>query len=531
MRFRTTNRWITRVLGRPPRPRGVEPRARLGRGPAATAASFPLWILACAAPAPEAPVTLPYSTRLIDRMERAQSAEAATPAVGSRRSTPPQDGSTPIARSLPAVSEDTVRRGLVSIAADRRAVIDHAAKDRAALGELLQTAISATDLAALAVARSNAVRAAWEAYEAARTSYQQSKDLEDLVGMYQSFTVDSMTRVGPNRSSTPTAMVAPSPNVNALSAEVAKRTTEIALQSVRAAVRDAVAKAWELHADAVRLAEARRILSEEVALDRVLLDIQRSHLESGSGSQAGYLAFESRLARLASELEILDQRRDLVRAQWNGLLSRTEEAPVELDVRPAELTAELTAWFQGDEDNGREALDRASKSRPELLSARLVTERAELALRLAETMVLPRFDVGASRLEPGGAFPEPGRMMAPRADFGVREAQVQEMRARAAAMKSAEAALSDRVQVEIRAALFMAKAALARREVHERAVVPLAQDALEAARGAYEGNRASYLDLLAAAQGLLDARLGLADARRDQGHAVAGLVRAVGESP
>ena len=494
-----------------------------------------LVIASCASPDVEEPRDLEFARRMI---ARAQSEESAAPIHTGDAPAAPPAGVAGLGESeaefapLPARTRADEWRGLVSIPGERVARLDQAASDDEALGALVGEALGIEDLAALAVLRAPEVRTARDRYEAARTAYAQSRDLGDLVALFRSFTRDLDTRVGPERSRMGTEMIAPYPNVNAISAEVARRTVDSAFESLRATTRDVVARAWGAYADAARLSEARRIVREELELDEVLLEVLRSRLESGTGSQAGYLAFESRLERLKTELSILDRRETVVRAEWNRLLSRPEDASVVLDVEPA-----VAGAIPGRDDEAP-IIEFALAERQELRSARLETERADLGVRLAETMTLPRMDLGSSRFERervgeagvqrGAVFPAPGRMIMPRWDFGVREAQVQEMRSRASSMAEARDALRDRVRTEARTALFDVDAAEQRLRVHENQLVPLARDSLDAARGAYEGNRSGYLDLLDAVRRLLDTRLGLADARRDLVRSQANLLRAVG---
>ena len=119
-------------------------------------------------------------------------------------------------------------------------------------------------------------------------------------------------------------------------------------------------------------------------------------------------------------------------------------------------------------------------------------------------------------------------MVMPRHEFGVREAQVTEMRARQRAAQSAKDAAHDRTQAGVRDALFLLDAARRRWLVRRGDVVPLAERSFASTRGAYEGNRTGYIELLDSARRLLQARLGVIDARRDFAHARAGLLLAVG---
>ena len=495
----------------------------------------------CAAPDVTEPRDLEFAQRLVSRAQE-QAAHGLTAratdvsdGTGAARAGATTDAIGPSADAkthLPVRSRADEWRGLLTVAPARVQRLAIAADANDVLDALLVDPLSIGDLAALAVLRSPSVRTARARYEAARTAYAQSRDLGDLVALFRSFTRDLDTRVGPERSRRSTDMIAPYPNVDGLSAEVAKRTADMAFESLRATTRDVLARAWSAHADAARLAAAQRIVREELELDVVLLEVLRSRLESGTGSQAGFLAFESRLERLRTELSILDRRETVVRAEWNQLLSRPESALVMLDVAPEDVGAVPR------HDDESLIVELALSERQELRMAGLAAERAELGVRLAETMTLPRMDVGSSRFERerageagvqrGAVFPAPGRMVMPRWDFGVREAQVQEMRSLAQSMAEQRDSLRDRVSTEARTALFDVDAAGQRLTVHEVELVPLAHNSLDAARGAYEGNRAGYLDLLDAVRRLLDARLGLADARRDLVRAQASLLRAVG---
>jgi len=253
----------------------------------------------------------------------------------------------------------------------------------------------------------------------------------------------------------------------------------------------------------------------------------RSRLEAGDAGQAGFLSFQARLQALRAELEILEREQSAVRARWNGLLSRKEDAPLNTRVPPAAPDPMATPLDDA-------ALVRVALARlPEYRMAALKADRASVGVRLAETMTLPRMDLGASRFEQErlGTFPDPGRVAAPRSDFGVREAQVTEMRARERAMQRKRDSMRDSVGARVGTALFELRAAGRRWLVHETELVPLAERAFLAARGAYEGNRTGYIELLDRARSLLDARLGRADARRAHAHARARLLESVGVRP
>jgi outer membrane protein TolC len=427
----------------------------------------------------------------------------------------------------PAWSEEDEIRGLLRADPGRREELRRADPDR-----LLQRPLPLADLEALAWLRSPAVHAARARLESVRTGYAQSEDLSDLVAAYRSFLRETRTRVGPERSRRPTERIAPSPNVGGLSAELVRRSVAIAREDLREAVRHVVARAQRLYADSVRLHAVRRILSEDVALHEALLAVARARFAAGGGTQTGLLAFQARLEALRTERGILDDESVALRARWNALLSRPAAAPLALPESPAD--SDPIASEAG-------LIARALEERQELRRARLTAERAALAVRLGETLVLPRLDLGTSRFERerageagvqrGDVFPATGRLRVQRSDFGVREAQLAELRARQAQARHAVAVRRDETRERVSAAVLAVTSAAQRRRVHDAELIPLARRALESARGSYEGGRTGYMELLDSARALLQARLGGIDARRTWAHAAASLLEAVGVRP
>ncbi len=462
-------------------------------------------VAGCSAP-PEAvqPEELPFAEAYLAR----------TTAPEARVDTPPDRPLQPVVARAPEF------RGLLEIDEARRDELRTIAGDNQALDALLNRGVSRVELETLTWIRSPLVRAARERVVAARTAYLQSADLRDLVALYRSYMRGTKTRVGPERSRRATASIAPSPNIDALSGLLIDRSVSIATEQLRRTIRDQVAAAERAHADAVRLVAARAVVWKDVELNASLVKVLRARLESGKSSQAALLAFQARLEALRTELRILDEQRASLLAQWNRLLSRPADASVNLDVSSSDPAATPPAH----------AL--TTLALVEQQSVRIATLRAErqaIAVRLAETMTLPRMDVGSSRFDTtSDTFPEPGRMAPTRWDFGVREAQVTEMRAREAAAKDTLDAARNTAQSDSRTALFALDAARRRWDVHRTELVPLAKRSFETTQGAYAGNRVGYIELLDRARELLRARLGLVDSRRDYSYARSRLLQAVG---
>ncbi len=350
-------------------------------------------------------------------------------------------------------------------------------------GDVAKKAMTQGELEILAYRRSPGIKQARERYRAALTGYAQAADLKDLVDMYRAFV----------RNGVSTNRIPAYPDVHALSGEVVARTVAIAFEQLRASIRDAVAAAGKAHADAARLHAARMIVAEDVALHESLLAILKARYEAGKAGQAGLLAFDARLAKMRTELEILDRQEAAVRARWNRLLDRSATAPVQLAVTAATPEA----------PPAKTPIER----RQELRIAALAAERAAIGVRLAEAMNVVR----------------------PRKDFGVRDAQITEMRARQRAAVQHREAVGRNAQAEAADALFRVEASWRRWKVHKDQVVPKTEGAYKAALAAYEGNQTGYIELLDSARRLLAARLKQVDVRRDHAHARADLLRATGE--
>jgi len=393
---------------------------------------------------------------------------------------------------------------------------DRIAGDEPSIAAFLAKPFSADDLAALAVRRSDAVAAARAKLEAARTGYRQAADLDDLAALYRSYSRGLELRVGPARHRRSAGAIAPSPNVSALSGEMVGLSVRLAGEELRRVRLAVLPRARRAHAEIVHWAESRRIVGEDVGLLESLHEVMRARLETGQANQAGYLALTATLASRRTELDVLGDREPEFRARLNRLLARPDAAAATLSLAASPEVATPT---------DAEILVRARTANPDLRAARLRAERAAVAVRMAETMTLPRLDVGSSRFERdrageagadrGPVFPDPGRMVMPRAGFGVREAQVAEMRARSAALAAAGRETERRVAADLRRALFSLTSARKRARTLASEVVPAAERALRAARGSYEGNRSGYLDLLDAARNLVRARLDRSAAVRD----------------
>ncbi|MEN8149188.1 MAG: TolC family protein, partial [Planctomycetota bacterium] len=407
--------------------------------------------------------------------------------------------------------------------------------DEVAVRTIVSKPFGVGDFARLAMRRSEAVAVARAKLEAARTGYRQAADLDDLASLYRSFSRDLDTRVGPPRHRRPVEAVASPPGVNALSGEIADRQVALARERLRSVEFDVEAAARRAHATVAWWAESKRIVAEDLDLMEGLLTVLLARLEAGQADQAGYLAFSAAVARRRTDLAVLEDRAPSLRARLNRLLARAEDAPLSLDLVPEAGGAGSI------QDEDEAVVERARAESPATRMASLRAERAAIAVRMAETMTRPRFDTGSSRYERerageagvdrGPVFPEPGRMTMPRPDYGVREAQATEMRARAEALAAAARDARFRTAATVRDALFAVTAANRRKKTLTEDIVPLARLALRASRGAYEGNRSGYLDLLEAARRLVRARLDRAGATRDVAVARADLLVAAGFDP
>jgi cobalt-zinc-cadmium efflux system outer membrane protein len=236
----------------------------------------------------------------------------------------------------------------------------------------------------------------------------------------------------------------------------------------------------------------------------------------GRASQQEPLRAEIALAEMLQELAMLEARRDMVRAEINGLLHRAPEAalpppPAELAVReaPPPPTEELQAL--------------ALRRRPELAATRAERAGKQAAVDLARKSYYPEIGLMASY---SSMFMEAPHqyMVGVSLELPIyrdkRRAAVDEARAGLARTSHGQEQLEDEIRVEVEKARQSLIEAMRVAELYRTRVMPAARDREAAARAGFASGRGDFAMVLEAENDLrsveLRTQMALADvSRRD----------------
>ncbi len=274
---------------------------------------------------------------------------------------------------------------------------------------------------------------------------------------------------------------------------------------------DAVDRLMQVNREAIRLTQARVEKGDVAPLERDLLAVELSRAEALRSSIAG---------RLAAAL--LDLRRLAALDPVETLNPRDFPAPLPSTITITELE------------------QRALKTRPDLLIARLLEEQGSASVDLAEAEGKPSVTLAAGYSRRHARFEQ----------FGLRDkddivtvgvsipllnrkrnlGNIEAAGARFAGARLRREYLEGAIQIEVRAVWERYVAARRALEVYDRGVVEQSEKNLNVIRQAYALGQLRILDVLSEQRRLIDTQIAAIDARAEEARAVAELIRAVGGS-
>jgi cobalt-zinc-cadmium efflux system outer membrane protein len=313
--------------------------------------------------------------------------------------------------------------------------------------------------------------------------------------------------------------------------EMAQERLQRYLTDLLTTVRRAQGLWWEI----AYQESARSIALEEMDLLKDFAEIAASRYATGVGPQQAVLKADVEISRVQEQLITIDERVATLTTELNALRDRAPRTPVEI---PALSDQSLPAY-----DLDVSALIASAESmRPELGELRHRMERFERERRLARDKFFPEFMIGANWIAVGS---RPDHPAAPPSDEGQDAYNVVVgatvplwWRAYRGAVGEAErniestqerlADTRNRVGSEVTTADIAMTEARDLMELYATALIPQAEQTLEATQAGYSTGQLSFLDLLDAERVLLRLRLAHEKARRDYLLAVADLERAVG---
>ncbi|HJL17330.1 MAG TPA: TolC family protein [Sandaracinaceae bacterium LLY-WYZ-13_1] len=387
----------------------------------------------------------------------------------------------------------------------------------------------AASYVAYAMARSPALRAAYQRWRAETLRIAPARQLPDPTIAYGFYALPVQTRVGPQRHRLSARQEIPWPtrltgaaDAQGARARAAQRRFEARALDLRRRVAEAWWRIWVLR-------RVRDVQREQLEILAGLAETARARLEVGEAGLAEVQPIDLRRSRLDDALQSLALQERAAAAALRAAIGASPDLPVPTpaEVPPPALPGEET-----------EALRRAVRTHPLLETFALAAEAREAEAASLEARRFPSFTVGVDWIETGPA-PTPVQGSGDDAlilNLGVRVPLWQGAYddAQRAAEAEAEAERADGRAAEDAALAELVEAHSAVVDSHRRiellrgTLLPQAVAAYEAVVGSYAAGRAGVADTLWAQRDLLELTVELARARADHGRAWARLERVVG---
>ena len=432
-----------------------------------------------------------------------------------------EDLSTPVAFYQP---EAEVLAGLGA------ASMDTSAAQKAVHPEFAQHVVEV-----LALLRSPAIMSAGKRMRAAIEKYSQVSAVDDILRRYSAFVEGVTTGIGAMPGHGGGAAQFPFPGTLALKGRIVTQEVLAAREHLEGARRDAVTAARKRHWRLWFLHQAVSITDRTIGLLRELEQVSITRYEAGRTS------FQD-VIKVQLQRELLDERLATLREQ---LLTTHMELREVLHL-PPDTRIGVPRVNLGDADVPALAslYEAALLHRQELRRLRARLAKMDAMIEMAETMLLPAFDMGlsrykdhairqvgsqADRAEPGaGSAAAAGQ--AGRPWFGFRDSYLREMRQKRLAMQDELERMQDATLATVRRKWFSLDQAAREKRLYQDTIVQLSEAALEVSTSGYESDRVAFADVIASYTLWLDSNLALAEKRSAYGASLAELEQAVGRS-
>ncbi|MEE4272132.1 MAG: TolC family protein [Thermoanaerobaculales bacterium] len=358
-----------------------------------------------------------------------------------------------------------------------------------------------------------------------------ARKLPDPRAELTAFVLPPETRVGPQRAAARVTQAIPGGgkrDAAAAAAELERQALEAEIEAIKLKL---VTRARRLAVELGYLAEANRVLIDELGVLAHYEELARARYSAGSGLQMDAVRIQAEMTRLETRISGINERRAAVAADLNLLRDRSGVVVAVPDVEVPSI---------GDLD-WSSLTEVALVSRPELAASTARIDRAAAFGKLAAKERSPDFSVGLTYAwvdtRTDVDVPDNGRDI-----FGISggvtiplwstatdaevAANTEDRLAREASHRAAVAGI--RRQIE---ALAGRIPEIRRRLALLEDVLPVqSAQALTSVEAAYSAGRADALELLEAERTLLDVRLSAARGRADLAQALIELEGAIGSS-
>lgn len=392
------------------------------------------------------------------------------------------------------------------------------------VGYLAAEPLSQDQVVQLALENNPRIRAARQAWEAARARVWPARMLPDPELSFEYETLPEALRlnrfgersIGVNQTLEFPARPYLRGRIAQQEAQVARLEYEAVRTEVAAEVEQVCAQVW---AGQRRLGYAE----ENLRLAAEFRDRTRVRVEAGDASRAELLRAEVEAGRAEVEQAAAQQQLRQARAALNTLLNQDLSTPMKLSDHDLHYTP-VEFDLQGLQ---QQALAR----RPDLQSFRARLEGAQAAQRLASYALLPDLNLGlaSQKIRGEGDYWKTGLSLSvPLWAWGKQRPEIAGARAEVARAQAEQVTLRNQVLLQVRQAHVEVETAQQQVRVYRDQMLPSAEEGYQFVRRRYDEGGASYLEVIDAGRTLAETRTTWVEVLLGYHEAVTELKRAVG---
>ncbi len=373
------------------------------------------------------------------------------------------------------------------------------------------------------------IKASHKAYLAAEERVKQAVSLDDPMFSAGYFVENVETRVGPQRAKYGVSQKFPFFGKLTLRGRIALRDRDIAFESYNAVKREIVKELKHTFFDLFWVRKSIVVTEEIKGLLDMLEKVAESKYSTGVASQQDVLKAQVEISRLIDKLLILDKQEVTLVEKLNTLLNR----PVETPIGKIE-DFDLTVFNYSLE----ELFDLAKEHRQELRAASLNVDKHKKIVSLKNKDYFPDFTFGVDFIDVGSgktmmsndgqdAWMVTGKVNVP-IWLGRLNASVREAKNTLSSSEELYQNVNNKVFFQIKDFHFKLKTAKDLVNLYRMALVPQAEESLNAAQASYETGRTGFLDIIDSERILLNYKDAYFKAMADYEKTIADLERAAG---
>ena len=350
-------------------------------------------------------------------------------------------------------------------------------------------------------------------YEASKARIPQASSLEDPQFEYKYDKINASMDAVMEGKTAPmrtfgVSQEIPFPTKLILKAQIAVKESQMAYEEYKEKEREIISQVKSLYAGLAFIYSSIDITKENKAFLEQLARSLSTQYSLGKARQEDALKAQLEIAKMESELIMLEQKRQVSQAKINVVLN--QDASIELGAPNLDLS-DFGSRRMATSEVGLENLNKSAReNRPELKAFRFALERARKVYSLAKQGYFPDFMVKYERIERDSELKEWAGMIGVSLPIWFWQKQnfnVKEMRKE---LKAMEAEFKDRENMtllEVKEAFSNVEALKKLSVLFRTTYVPQAEQLLKSSSVSYEAGQADFLNLLDSERMFLEFKL------------------------